>query len=192
MKIVCLGDSLTYGFPVSAEDGWIPQVAREIDGEMVNCGVCGDTTAGMYRRFESEVRTEEPDKIIIMGGSNDILLDVPLDEVEDNLFAIVDAAVAAAIPVIIGIPPYTKMASSNYGWQAADMVEYHNTLMADYRAYLLKACEVRHLPVIDFYVAFAMAEQHGSNDLYADGVHPNKKGYALFAEVAANVLKNID
>ncbi len=35
MKIVCLGDSLTYGLGVSVDDNWIALLNREIGHEVI-------------------------------------------------------------------------------------------------------------------------------------------------------------
>ena len=43
MKIVCLGDSLTYGYGVPRKDGWVSLAARATGHTLVNRGVSGDT-----------------------------------------------------------------------------------------------------------------------------------------------------
>ena len=42
MKIVCLGDSLTYGFGVSRSNSWTNIVNKETRLEIVNKGINGD------------------------------------------------------------------------------------------------------------------------------------------------------
>lgn len=51
MKIVCLGDSLTYGYGVPRKDGWVSLAAQATGHTLVNKGVSGDTTGGMLARF---------------------------------------------------------------------------------------------------------------------------------------------
>lgn len=55
MKIVCLGDSLTYGFGVSRSNSWTNIVNEETRLEIVNKGINGDTTSGMLARFNEDV-----------------------------------------------------------------------------------------------------------------------------------------
>ena len=43
MKIVCLGDSLTYGYGVPRKDGWVSLAAQATGHTLVNKGVSGDT-----------------------------------------------------------------------------------------------------------------------------------------------------
>ena len=41
MKIVCLGDSLTYGYGVPQKDGWVSLAAQATGHTLVNRGVSG-------------------------------------------------------------------------------------------------------------------------------------------------------
>ena len=73
MKIVCLGDSLTYGFGVSRSNSWTNIVNKETRLEIVNKGINGDTTSGMLARFNEDVVKNSPDIVFIMGGTNDFI-----------------------------------------------------------------------------------------------------------------------
>lgn len=191
MEVVCIGDSLTYGFCVAPADGWVPQVAKALGIHMINRGACGETTADIRRRFSQDVLFEQPDRAFLMGGANDVLLDIPLVAMERNMLAMMDAAAGAKIPLIIGIPPRTKPESSRYGWQAARDVERHNGILAEYHDWLLQLSAERALPYIDFYAAMVDAEAAGAANLYADGVHPTVAGYRLFAQTAITVFDDI-
>lgn len=41
---------------------------------LVNRGITGDTAGGMLSRFGRDVLNERPDRVLIMGGANDIFL----------------------------------------------------------------------------------------------------------------------
>ena len=52
--VAALGDSLTQGYGLVAEDGFVPQLQSWLDAQgvavrLVNAGVSGDTTAGGLR-----------------------------------------------------------------------------------------------------------------------------------------------
>ncbi|MCD8140286.1 MAG: hypothetical protein LUE17_11010 [Planctomycetaceae bacterium] len=47
MKILCLGDSLTFGTGVTRSNAWTTLVHKQTGYEVVNRGVPGDTTGGM-------------------------------------------------------------------------------------------------------------------------------------------------
>jgi lysophospholipase L1-like esterase len=42
--------------------------------EFVNCGINGDTTGGMLTRLQDEMTAHSPDKVLLMGGGNDIFI----------------------------------------------------------------------------------------------------------------------
>ncbi len=76
-SIVCLGDSITYGFPFGPEESWVALSAQALGLNMVNKGANGDTTRGMRRRFKRDVVSLNPAYVIIMGGANDAFMDIP-------------------------------------------------------------------------------------------------------------------
>ena len=49
--IICIGDSLTYGFGVRRAQCWTKLAAEMSGWTIVNCGICGDTTGGMLVRM---------------------------------------------------------------------------------------------------------------------------------------------
>ena len=86
--VVCLGDSLTQGFPgrSSIERNGFP-VRPENDNQsqypfwltklsgqtFINRGIAGNTVYGMRSRFDKEVVIHLPDHCVILGGTNDAL-----------------------------------------------------------------------------------------------------------------------
>ena len=73
MKLVCLGDSLTYGYGVPRRDCWVSRVAECTGHTLVNRGINGDTSGGMLARFGRDVLDERPDRVLLLGGANDII-----------------------------------------------------------------------------------------------------------------------
>ena len=65
--IVCLGDSITYGFPFGPEASWVELSAKALGLNMINMGANGDTTRAMRRRFKRDVTGLDPAYVIIMG-----------------------------------------------------------------------------------------------------------------------------
>ena len=45
-KLICLGDSLTFGLRVPQSQTW-PRLVQETGVEVIHLGICGDTTGGM-------------------------------------------------------------------------------------------------------------------------------------------------
>ncbi|MDR1160507.1 MAG: GDSL-type esterase/lipase family protein, partial [Syntrophomonadaceae bacterium] len=69
MKIVCIGDSITWGFPFGPEYSWVYQLEKSLEAEVINEGINGNTTSQMWRRFEHDVIKQRPSHVIIMGGA---------------------------------------------------------------------------------------------------------------------------
>ena len=82
MKLICLGDSLTFGYGVRASQRWTHLCAQHTGWKIVNEGVSGDTTGGMLARLAArvlpELRSGSADelfqRILLMGGTNDVFL----------------------------------------------------------------------------------------------------------------------
>ena len=55
MELICLGDSLTYGYGVRSAHRWSTLVGQALQCEVTNLGICGDTTGGMLVRLNTEV-----------------------------------------------------------------------------------------------------------------------------------------
>lgn len=84
MKLLCLGDSLTYGFDVRPDQSWTALVSAKSHIHIDNEGQCGDTTTGMVYRLH-QFDLSRYDAFFIMGGSNDILLGGELEKICQNM-----------------------------------------------------------------------------------------------------------
>ena len=80
MKLICIGDSLTFGYGVHLSQRWTRLCAQETGCELVNEGINGDTTGGMLARMQGGVLAElregglgaDRPYVLLMGGSNDV------------------------------------------------------------------------------------------------------------------------
>lgn len=69
MKIVFLGDSLTWG---RYGGNYVAGVAKRLpDYEIINAGEGGNTVLNLLERLEDDVLTHEPDGVFVMVGGND-------------------------------------------------------------------------------------------------------------------------
>lgn len=178
LKVVAIGDSLTYGYPYPPYYSWVQRVADRMGIILVNKGVCGETTADMRRRFARDVVAARPDWVIITGGSNDAFDGVATAEVVANVQAMADAALGHGIRPVIGLAP------------PMDLPE--EELLAAYRQGLRELAAKGGLPVLDF--CLPLVDKTGGGirrGLYTDGVHLSEDGYALMAEAAVDALTDI-
>lgn len=113
--VTALGDSLTQGYGLPPEDGFVPVLedwlqARGHDVQVINAGVSGDTTAGGAARIDWTL-AEAPDALIVALGGNDLLRGIDPAASRANLDAILSATDKAGVPVLLaGLP-----APGNYG-----------------------------------------------------------------------------
>lgn len=82
MKLICIGDSLTFGYGVHLSQRWTRLCAQETGWELVNEGINGDTTGGMLARMQGGVLAElregglgaDRPYVLLMGGSQRCVL----------------------------------------------------------------------------------------------------------------------
>lgn len=185
MNILCIGDSLTYGYDVPLSQRWTNIVAKTLGVMITNEGICGDTTKGMAYRLDF-LDLHKYDAFFLMGGSNDVLTDVPLAEITAQLTALTERFKATQKPVFLGIPPVTMPESAYYGWQAKADVQRHNTTLQELGVYIRLLAKEKGCYLIDCNEAL-----QEDSSLYADGVHPNAAGYAKIAALVGKTFSPI-
>lgn len=175
--IAALGDSLTQGYGLVQEEGFVAQLeawlrARGHDVRLTNAGVSGDTTAGGLARAAWTL-TEEVDAVIVTLGGNDLLRAIPPEASRANLGGILDVAAAAGVEVLlVGLS-----APGNYG------PEFQQAFNAMYPEL---AAEYGTLYAENFFAGFGGtpdSDPGGVLDLMQpDGIHPNANGVAAIVE----------
>jgi acyl-CoA thioesterase-1 len=167
--IVALGDSLTAGFGIAAEEAYPALLERRLRRagfpyRVVNAGVSGDTSAGGLRRLDWVLRSR-PEIVIVALGANDGLRGVPVATLRDNLMAIVTRLQASGVRVLLvgmRLPP-------NYRAAYAD-------------AFARTFHDVAHRTATAF-LPFLLEGVGGDAALnQADGIHPNVAGQHAVAE----------
>ncbi|MGR3628179.1 MAG: arylesterase [Sulfitobacter sp.] len=179
--IAALGDSLTQGYGLPAEEGFVPQLQAWLDAEgveakIVNAGVSGDTTAGGRARVDWTL-TPEVDAMIVTLGGNDMLRGLDPAQARGNIDDILAAAKRAEVEVLL----VGMSAPGNYG--AGYKAEFE-ALYPD----LAEAHGTQFYP--DFFTGL-LAEEKGAASarsetiqryFQGDGIHPNAEGVALIVE----------
>ncbi len=175
-RVVFLGDSLTAGYGVAADEAYPAVLGRLLaaDGtpiEVVNAGVSGDTSAGGLSRTAWTLR-EHADILVLCLGGNDGLRGQPPANTAANLRRIIELATGAGARVLlvgIELPP-------NYG------PDYTREFAAIFPP-LAEQTGVAFVPSL-------LAGIGGHPELnQADGIHPNAEGHR---RAAANVLPQLE
>lgn len=183
VTIAALGDSLTQGYGLQAEDGFVPQLQQWLteagaDVVVINAGVTGDTTAGGLARVDWTLTPDVTAMIVALGG-NDFLRGIDPEVSEANLRAILVKAEERGMPVLlVGLE-----VSTNYGEDyKASFDGMYPTLAEEFGVAL--------------YPTFFQGLLVGGNDgaareayMQADGLHPNPEGVkVIVADMGPVVL----
>lgn len=177
-RIVFLGDSLTAGLGLAADQSYPALLQRKLDEkgyryEVVNAGVSGDTSAGGLRRLDWSLEGDV--KILVVAlGANDGLRGLSPQDMRANLSAILDRASQKGITVILA----GMEAPPNYG------IDYTRQFRDVYLE-LANTYKVRFLP-------FLLQGVAGTSALnQPDGIHPNARGAQLVADLVWSALEPV-
>ncbi|MBZ9686439.1 GDSL-type esterase/lipase family protein [Clostridium estertheticum] len=185
MKLVCFGDSLTYGYGITRGKCWVDLIRKKLDVEVINQGFNGETAAGMISRSYTDIVENTPSYVIIMGGSNDFLMGYTVNSVEMKISLLIKEAKEHGIIPIIGIQTPIDKDLAFEGWSADVDYLKVNEKIKMYRQWVLNYCNEEHVLFIDFYSALETAKKTlYPKQLYIDGIHLTEKGHEIMSECA--------
>ncbi len=194
--IICLGDSLTYGYGVRRAQCWT-ELAAEMSGwNVVNRGICGDTTGGMLVRLREILREEIGERnercFLLMGGCNDIFFSGSSTGARENMAAMAHQLFAEGEMPLIAVGP--GIAVGNYPSMWSDLVDFPEAgkVIRQYYEWLERFCSSFGVRMIDFRRDFRDREGNIRIELYLDGLHLNPEGHRVMAERVAKVLGVMD
>lgn len=175
VTIAALGDSLTQGYGLIDEEGFVPQMEawlRDQGAEvaLVNAGVSGDTTAGGLSRVDWTL-TPQVDALIVALGGNDMLRGIAPEVARANLDGIMQAASQADKPVLL----VGMQAPGNYGPDYKDAFDAIYPDLADTYDSLLFPNFFEGIMAEDLSRVRATYMQ-------PDGIHPNADGVKRIVE----------
>ena len=170
--IVAVGDSLTTGQALGAEN-YPSRLSRILGIPVINEGRGGERTGVALNRIGSVLAKHNPDMVLIMYGTNDVLSGWPLDDARANLRSL-DAAVreSGAAAFLATIPP---------------MIGPNADLNPDVQAMnsAIRSAAGAGARLVD------VAGQFGSGQglLLPDGFHPNEPGTQVIAFAFADAIR---
>ncbi|MCE1181367.1 MAG: arylesterase [Rhodocyclales bacterium] len=141
--ILIMGDSLSAGYGIQPNQAWPALLAQRLqaqrlDYNVANLSISGETTAGGRSRLAKALTEQRPALLILALGANDGLRGLPLNQMRDNLQAMITAGQAAGAKVMLvgmRLPP-------NYGPYADAFAEtFQKLAQADklpWQAFLLE------------------------------------------------------
>ncbi len=205
-KILCFGDSITYG-AWDSEGGWVARVRKQIDRICIdsslqsfiltyNLGISSDTTERLLERFDSELQShskESGDHLIIISiGTNDSIKNtdgshwVELPTFEENIRTLISKAKESALKTIfLGNLPVDESKTQPY--QNQPEISSTNADIELYEHTTQKVCNelnVDFIPIFEEVMATEFKEL-----LFTDGIHPNEKGHSFLADKVWHYLE---
>lgn len=175
-RVVFLGDSLTAGLGLPADEAYPAVLQRRIDADrlgydVVNAGVSGDTSAGGVRRLDW-VLSGNVRVLVVALGANDGLRGLPPQEMKRNLSTIVSTARSRGIAVVLA------------GMEAPPNVGRDYT--AAFREVYREVAREQRVPLVPFLLQGVAGESELNQP---DGIHPNEDGARRVADVVWPVLR---
>ena len=168
--VIVLGDSLTAGYGIRADEAYPALLQQKIDEagfayRVVNAGVSGDTSAGGKRRLDWAFQGNQVEVLIVALGGNDGLRGLSVDEMRANLSSILEEARRRDAQVLLTgmeAPP------NNGPRYTAAFRSVFSDLARDY--------DVVFFP-------FLLQDVAGVSELnQRDGIHPNPEGAKILAD----------
>lgn len=178
MRVLAFGDSLTAGYGLSPEDGFVARLQAWMDAaapglaSIEDAGVAGDTTAGGLARLDWLLGDDPPDLVILQLGANDALRGLPPEETEANLRAMLEILKTRDVAALLA----GMMAPRNMG---PDYVASFDPIYPR----LAGEFDVTLHP----FLLEGVATDPALNQ--ADGLHPNAQGVEVVVEGIGPRLK---
>ncbi len=175
--ILVYGDSLSSGYGLPQEQGWVSLLEKRLHAEktnykVANASISGETTIGGVNRIEAALKAHRPAIVILELGANDGLRGGNLDAMRANLEKMVDASRKAGARVLLvgmRIPP-------NYG--TAYTEKFHRTFG--------DIAKNRKLPLVPFlFEGFAEKREY----FQADGIHPAAEAQPVMLDTVWKELR---
>jgi acyl-CoA thioesterase I len=177
-RVVVLGDSLTAGLGLSADEAYPHLLQQRLNDEglryeVINAGVSGDTSAGGLSRLDWALDGDVRVLIVALGG-NDALRGLPVQELTHNLSEIIRRAQERKIAVVLA----GMEAPPNYGRDYT--LAFHQVYPALAKQY--------HVPLVPFLLQGVGGIERLNQ---RDGIHPTAEGARILATNVWTVLKPI-
>ena len=175
VRILCFGDSNTYGYDprgfwgdrYGTEDRWVDLLAKQTGHDCINAGANGREIPRNPYALRLLTEHTTVDIFLVMLGTNDLLQGASAKEAADRMEDFLKQLLPHCKRILLVVPPPMKRGA----WVPTDELVIESIRLAD--EYKLLA-EKLNIPYID--------TQHWNIELAFDGVHFTEAGHHAFAE----------
>ncbi len=176
---------VTFGASNTALSHWPSEVAKELNMELVNAGIGGNTTAHGLDRFDRDVASADPDFVTICFGTNDFYRENGIDprvtpeDYRANLIHLIERTEALdAVPILITSPFITETASGGAARYPEGSV---NAALDVYVEVMREVANETDTHLVDIHQL--CDDKYATTDfLSADGVHLSPLGDKAFSD----------
>ena len=182
MRILCFGDSNTYGYDprgffgdrYGAENRWVDLLAKQTDHEAINAG--GNGREIPRNPYALRLLTEHApvDIFLVMLGTNDLLQGASAKEAATRMEAFLNQLLPHCKKILLICPPPMKRGA----WVPTDELVAESIHLAE--EYKLLAAKL-NISFVD--------TRHWNIELTFDGVHFTESGHHIFAEKLRKELR---
>lgn len=177
--ILIYGDSLSAAYGIPRDKGWTELLQLRLaekgySHRVANASISGETTSGGLSRIDDTLKQTRPEVVILELGANDGLRGLPVDEMQRNLAAMIEACQRHDAKVLLlgmRIPP-------NYG------PRYTREFAASYKS-LAKQYQV---PILEFFLDGVAGKRLLTQE---DGLHPTEAAQKRLLENVWSVLPKV-
>lgn len=195
--LICFGDSLVSGYGLRKGEGWCELLRRDKslskDWKIINKGIPGDTTTGLLSRSYRDVLLLNPQIVIILIGTNDLLLGRHVDIVFENITFIVSELLTHNIKPILLSPPGIDCGMAEESWNSSPIYSAVNRNIEGLIEKLKKYSLDNKITFFDLYNSLRNLVTSGIfssyKDLYIDGIHLSSSGNTFIASKIKEILK---
>ena len=178
MNILCLGDSITYGYEMEDGLSYPSQLQVKLPEYTVyNKGINGDTSQGVLSRLSTEIAELHPNFIILCIGINDLTYGIDTHSIQANILtALRHIKYYQAHPILLLGPNF------EFALQKEPQISAlcsNQDLYQNYENLLTRLEESIQSMNIDLMDCRNILHH---SDFLEDGLHPNKYGYQKIAD----------
>ena len=173
-RVLALGDSLTAGAGVAAEQAWPALLASRTGWVIINGGVNGNTSSAGLQRLPALLEQHDPALVLVTLGGNDMLRRVPQQQTIADLQQTLSLIKMHGAKAVMLATPQPSIAGAVFQHLSA----------ADFYS---QVAEGQQVPLIEDAIADVLSDPQ----LKVDQLHPNAEGHARLAESIFKELLSI-
>lgn len=186
MKIICIGDSLTRGYPHEEEFSFPSLIAKNTNWETQNHGENGQSSKEILNRVAAEGLYLKGDKATILCGANDFIFGTgSVFETLGNIMQMVKLCQEGGVEPYIVSSTLCNPKDALAFWLDTDGIDYDevNNNLIKLRELLKDAANDFGWKFIDLQEAYKECSE------FVDGLHPTKAGYEFISNIIIEGLK---